>query len=76
MSLKALLTIHGVSCVLNDFNRPTKKADAAVIEQWEKDNEKAFAYTVLALDDAHRCKISKAKTVNDILAILITNYSQ
>ena len=74
MSLKALLTIHGVSRVLHDFNHSTEKADTAVVEQWEKDNEKAFTYTVLALDDAHRRKISKAKTVNDILAILKAEY--
>ena len=69
MSLKALLTIHRVSHVLHDFNRPTKKTDAAVVEQWEKNNEKAFTYTVLVLDNAHRHKVI-CSTGFDIFSVL------
>ena len=67
MSLRALLTIHQVSHVLN--KAPTKMTTDAV-DAWKKAQNLAFSHALFMLDEVHKRKVSKTKTVVEILAIL------
>ena len=71
MSLRALLTIHQVSHVLH--KAPTKMTTKEV-DAWEKAQNLAFSHALLMLDEVHKRKVSKSKTVVEILAILRSEY--
>ena len=71
MSLRALLTIHQVSHVLH--KAPTKMTTKEV-DAWEKAQNLAFSHALLTLDEVHKRKVSKSKTVVEILAILRSEY--
>ena len=71
MSLRALLTIHQVSHVLN--KAPTKMTTDKV-NAWKKAQNLAFSHALLTLDEVHKHKVSKTKTVVEILAILRSEY--
>ena len=71
MSLRALLTIHQVSHTLN---KPPTKITQNKATEWEKAQNLAFSYALLTLDEVHKHKVAKAKTVVEILSILKTEY--
>ena len=71
MSLCVLLTIHQVSHVLN--KAPTKMTIDEV-DTWEKTQNLAFSHALLTLDEVYKHKVSKTKTVVEILAILRLEY--
>ena len=71
MSLRALLTIHQVSHTLN---KPPTKITQNEATEWEKAQNLAFSYALLTLDEVHKRKVAKAKTVVEILSILKTEY--
>ena len=71
MSLCTLLTIHQVSHVLN--KAPTKMTTDKV-DAWEKAQNLAFSHALFMLNKVHKHKVSKTKTVVEILAILRSEY--
>ena len=71
LSLHTLLTIHQVSHVL--YKAPTKMTIEEV-DAWEKAQNLAFSHALLTLDEVHKRKVSKSKTVVEILAILRSEY--